>query len=346
MLITILGITVTFGIVVLFHELGHFMAAKGMGVRVEKFSMGFGPEWFGFTKGKTRYKVCLFPLGGYVKMYGEDPGEGTKGEPDEYLSQKWWKKMIIVCSGSLMNFVLAVLIFTFLMSVVGVSVPDVRPVVGSVAPSSPADTGGIKEGDVILSVGGEDISTWNQMADIIHANPGKKLKIVILRGTERLKKEIVPAYDKNGKIGLIGIVTRMERKRYGIFYSLVESVKSVTALCYLILHSLWLMITGKLPPDIAGPVGIAQIIGKVTKTGWLELANFIGVISVNLGLFNLFPIPLVDGGHILTIGIEAIRGKSLPPEKIKIIQNIGILIILAIFIFATYQDMIRLFVKK
>ncbi len=343
-MVTVLAILFTFGIVVFFHELGHFIAAKKSGVTVEKFSLGFGPELIGFTKGGTRYLLSLIPLGGYLKMAGENPEEDRERKPDEFLSQKWYKKIFIVFSGPVMNFILAVLLFSLVLSIWGLPVANMdEACIGEVTAGSPAEKAGLLPGDKIVSIDDKIVNNWEEMSKIIHYKANQNLEIEILRETEEISINVVPEYNEQAKIGLIGIVAPYEMKRLNIFSSLIKGVEQTIDWSLLILKFIGLMIVGKVKAELAGPVGVGQLIAKVAQTGFHNLLYFIGIISVHLGIFNLLPIPILDGGHIMFFTYEGIKGKPLGAKKVHIAQVIGMSIIMAILLFATYKDFLRLF---
>jgi regulator of sigma E protease len=345
-MLTAIAIIFTFGIVVFFHEFGHFLAAKRTGVKVEKFSLGFGPEIIGFTKGDTRYLLSLVPLGGYLKMAGENPEEEREGKPDEFLSQPWYKKIFIVFCGPLMNFVLAILLFSLVIFVWGqpvVKTDEAR--IGEVTIDSPADKAGLKSGDNIVSIDGTTVVTWEDMSKIIHYKANQSVELAILRNGQELKVKVIPKYDKDRKVGLIGIVAPFEMKRMNIFNSLIKGVEQTYDWSVLTLKFLGLMIIGKVKADVSGPVGIGQLISQVARTGISNLFYLIAIISVNLGLFNLFPIPILDGGHIMFFTYEGLSGKALDAKKVQVAQVMGMSILIAIMIFATYKDFLRIFGK-
>lgn len=343
MFLTIFSIVITFGLVIFFHELGHLIAAKRMGVRVEKFSLGFGPEWLGFTRGGTRYAVSLIPVGGYVKMAGELPGEKRRGTPDEFLSQKWWRRILIVISGPAMNFIVAIVIFSLTAFFVGIMIPHYESTeVGSVMPEMPAEKAGMVEGDKIISIDGKEVSNWKEMAEVIHSKPGEKINIKILRGKEEILLQIVPQYDEVRGVGLIGIGAAWHTRKYNFISSLFAGFEQTAFLIVLTLKYIWLMLLGAVKPAVTGPIGIAQMVAQVARTGVYQLLSLIAVISTEIGLFNLFPIPLLDGGHATFYLVEGITGKPLDENKMRIAQAIGAAIIVFLLVLVTYQDILKL----
>ena len=343
MFLTIFSIVFTFGLVIFFHELGHFIAAKRMGVRVEKFSLGFGPEWLGFTKGGTRYGVSLIPIGGYVKMAGEYPGEKRKGTPDEFFSQKWWQRILIVASGPAMNFILAIVLFSLMAFFVGIMIPHYESTeIGSVLPEMPAGKAGVVKRDKILSIDGREVGNWKEMVEIIHPNRGREIRIKILRGEEEIFLKVTPQYDKARGVGLIGVGPAWHTRKYNFISSLFGGLRQTLFLIVLTLRYLWLMLLGAVKPAVAGPVGIAQLVAQVARTGMYQLISLIAIISAEIGLFNLFPIPLLDGGHATFYLVEGITGKPLDENKMRIAQAIGAAIIVFLLVLVTYQDILRL----
>ncbi len=343
MLLTIFSIVFTFGLVIFFHELGHLISAKKMGVTVEKFSLGFGPEWFGFTKGGTRYIISLIPVGGYVQMAGEHPGEKRKGTADEFLSQKWWRRILIVASGPAMNFILAIAIFSLMGFFAGIMIPHYESTeVGSMLPEMPAERAGMAKGDKILSIDGKEVNNWKEMAEIIHSKPGQEITIKILRGKEDILLRVTPQYDEARGVGLIGIGPGWHIRKHNFISSVFEGFEQTIFLIIITLKYIWLMLLGAVKPAVAGPVGIAQMVAQVARTGIYQLLSLIAVISAEIGLFNLFPIPLLDGGHAMFYLVEGITGKPLDEGKMRIAQAIGAAIIVFLLVLVTYQDILRL----
>ncbi|MFH1784185.1 MAG: RIP metalloprotease RseP [bacterium] len=343
---TAFAIIFTFGIVVFFHELGHFIAAKKSGVRVEKFSLGFGPELFGFTKGDTRYLVSLVPLGGYVKMAGENPEEGKESAPDEFLVQPWYKKVFIVFSGPVMNFVLAVLLFALVAFVWGIPVPKTDEArIGEVSAGSPAERAGLKKGDLIMSIDEKRVSDWEDMSRIIHYSANKELELILARKDQELTVNVTPEFNEQSHVGLIGIAAPFDMVKMNMFQSAMTGIEQTADWSVLIVKFIGWMVMGKVKAEVSGPVGVGQLIAKVAKTGFENLLYFIGIISVHLGIFNLLPVPILDGGHIMFFTVEGIKGSPIDPKKLNIAQIVGMTLLIALMLFATYKDFLRLFIK-
>ncbi len=348
-MLTIVAFIFVFSILIFFHELGHFIAAKASGVRVYKFSFGFGPRVLGFTKNQTEYVICLIPLGGYVKMAGEmgqaEVEETSEGVPKE---QRFDKKSLgiralIVFLGPLMNIVTAVIIFSLIFFVNGI--PVVTNYVSTVVENGPAEQAGILTGDKIIAINLIKMEDPNKIANIINESSGKKLQVTLDRGGEAIDVSVIPEYDNDYKKGLIGITFEISAEKINIFSAFSKGLIAAGSIIKLIFSNTIEMITGKIPLEIAGPLGIAQMTGEAAKLGFLNLLYFTAILSIFIGLFNLLPIPILDGGHIIILVIEKIRGKPLEADKISFMYLIGISLMVMIFIIATYKDILRVFVK-
>lgn len=340
-----------FSIVVVVHELGHFLVCKWLGVRVEKFSIGFGKEIFGWDWKGTRWSVAVLPLGGFVKPAGEDPEESS-GAPDEYFAQKWYSRISIALAGPVMNYLLAFLVFFFLLFFWGMEQPSKEPVIGSLVPNFPAQAAGLEPGDRILEINGKPIAQWEEMAKEIHAYPEIPIDIVYKRKTEQQELvsriALVPKKDPQRGIGLIGISPKIEMARQGLAKSAEFSARQIYFYSALTLKflgtALKSAVVERKKPDIelAGPIGIGHIIAKVTREGIKSILFLIAILSLSLGLFNLFPIPLLDGGHVFLYFLEGIMGKPLNKNAVRAAHIAGASLLIFIFLFATFQDISRL----
>jgi regulator of sigma E protease len=335
------------GLVVVIHELGHLVVARWLGVRVERFTVGFGPEIFGWTARKIRYAVCLIPLGGMVKMAGEFQDE-RKNKPDEFFSQPWYKRNLIALAGPVMNYALAFVLFAFVAAVWGILQPSTLPIVGDVVPGLPASLAKLQENDRILSINGKPIGTWEDMATLIHQNPEMPMALIVERkgtsgATQTLKVSITPKLDPQMGMGLIGVMPKIDKINPGVRGSFAAASTDVKA---------WTMqpinyLSSKLrhfegPKELSGPIGIAQMVTKATKEGLSYVIYLIAIISTGLGLFNLFPIPILDGGHILLYTIEGILRRPLSRRAMQAANVAGLSIVMTIFLYASYQDVLRL----
>lgn len=344
MIITILAL----GLVVVIHEIGHLLVALKLGVRVERFTVGFGPEILGWTsKRKIRYSVCIVPLGGMVKMAGEFQDE-RHNKPDEFFSQPWYKRNLIALAGPAMNYALAFLVFAFVAGFWGVMQPSKFPVVGIVIPSLPAAQAGFQENDKIISLNNTPVNTWEEMAKMIHGMPEAKVTVKLERLSEDgktikpLSMVLTPKKDPQTGIGLIGIMPKVDQVKPGLKGSFVAAGKDVKAWTLQPLKYLGSKIRNmEGPKELSGPLGIAQMVTKATREGFSYVMYLIAIISTGLGLFNLFPIPVLDGGHVLLYTMEGILRRPLSRKVMQVANGIGLSIVLMIFLYASYQDILR-----
>lgn len=335
------------GLVVVVHELGHLLMALYLGVRVERFTVGFGPELFGRTWKGIRYAVCAVPLGGMVKLAGEFMDE-HKHRPDEFFSQPWYRRNLIALAGPVMNYVLAFVLFAFTAGVWGIFQPSGEPVVGDVVPGLPAAEAKLELGDRILKIDGQDVKSWEEMALIIHARPEKKIKLELERsgvsgGKPRLlKMTLVPKRDPQQGIGLIGVMPRVDKIKPGFrgsFKAAARDIKVWTVQPLRYISQKVRHLEG--PKELSGPLGIVQMVSKATKEGAAYVIYLMAIISTGLGLFNLFPIPVLDGGHILLYTVEGILRRPLSRRAMQVAHAIGLSVVLTIFLYASYQDVLR-----
>jgi len=348
-MLTIIAFIFVFSILIFFHEFGHFIAAKASGVRVYKFAFGFGPRILGFTKNQTEYVICLIPLGGYVKMAGEMGQESVKETSEEVPEEQRFDKKslliraLIVALGPFMNIVTAVVIFSFIFFINGI--PVITSSVSTVIENGPAEQADIFSGDKIIAINSIKMEDPKRIANIINESSGEELQITLDREGEIIDVFVIPEYDDNYKKGLIGITFEISVEKINIFSAFSKGLIATGNIIKLIFSNTIEMITGKVPIEIAGPLGIAQMTGEAAKLGFLNLLYFTAILSIFIGLFNLLPIPILDGGHIIILAIEKLRGKPLEAEKINFVYLIGISLMIIIFIIATYKDILRVFVK-
>ncbi|MFW6134510.1 MAG: RIP metalloprotease RseP [Elusimicrobiota bacterium] len=342
-MLTLIAIIITFSIVVFVHELGHFITALKFGVNVESFSLGFGPEILGFNHKGVRYKLSAFPLGGYVKMKGENLEEEQAMEEDSFMAQKPFKRIGILASGPIMNFITGMVIFSILFFITGYPRFQDKPIIGEVQKGSPAAEAGLKKGDKVLAVDSKQVATWTELSSLISEESGAPVELKIKRDNKIMTITATPKINEEIGRALIGITAPFEYVKLGIFGSIWEGLKYTVLLCIKLIQALWLMIAGKMEAAIAGPVGIAKIVSSAAGQGFTDLFHLIALISVNLGFINLFPIPIFDGGHIMFALWEKIKGSPLDAKKLSIANFIGLIIIISLLIFATWQDLVRFF---
>jgi len=363
--VSVILAVVLFGILIFVHELGHFVFAKLSNVKVLKFSLGFGPKVIGKKIGETEYLISALPLGGYVKMYGEDVGDEVEPVDTErsFKGQKLWKKALIVLAGPLFNILLTFGLYTSLLAVgIQVPVPDLKnlmPTADEVEPNYPAAAAGLQKGDKIVRIGDTDITTWIDIINVVGMNPGKPLDFAVRRGVDLLKFTITPLAvqqtDKSGKtisIGRIGI-----RKTGQGLYTLIESPSLLDApgkgayatykMGTVIFDSLWMTLSGEISfKNLGGPISIFTESSKAASAGAITYFLFMALVSVNLGVLNILPIPVLDGGHLLFMAIEAVIGKPVSDTAIAISQRIGIALLLALMALVMYNDIFRLAAGK
>ncbi len=430
---TIFAFALVLGVAILVHEFGHFIIAKWIGVRVEKFSLGFGPKLIGFKKGETEYVLSAFPLGGFVKMSGENTDDELHGEPWEFSSRTVLERARIVACGPLMNILLAVFLMTavFMMGheepiylsqspVVGwvvkgsmalragVQIDDtiisingdkvetwgqvlqkfaaydndqpleivvmrsgqrvvcsaenlaseesesqgfgaIYPLpakVGGLSPGYPAEKVGLRIGDVITAINGEKIQHWFHFSNIIHKAYEQELEITVLRGTELINMKITPVKDeREGGMGLIGVELAQETvlKKYGFAEAVVQSFVKVSEILSSTLEFVKNLVLGRISSKyLGGPIAIAQISGEAAKKGSSQLFFVMVFLNLQLGVLNLLPIPILDGGVLVFLMLESIIGQPVSIKKREIAQQVGLSLLLLLMVFAFYNDIMRL----
>jgi regulator of sigma E protease len=345
-------------VIIFVHEYGHYIVAKYFGVKIETFSIGFGKELFGWNdKSGTRWKVALIPMGGYVKMFG-DANIASTPDKNKVLSlteeerklafhtKPLYQKSLIVAAGPIFNFLLAILIFAVIFSIYGKYTASARLV--SIEPNSVAAKHGLKEGDVIVKVGDERIRDFLDLQRAISLNPNVALKFSIKRNDEIIVKTITPAEhvvkDKEGneiKIGRLGIISEEPvLKKYNFFKSIYMGAEETYYISFSIISSIKQMITGKRGiDDLGGPIRVAKFSGQSAKQGLVSVLGFVALLSINLGLINLFPIPVLDGGHLLYYAVEGIIRRPIPEQFVRYGFGLGLAIVIALTIFSTVNDL-------
>ncbi|MBC8158795.1 MAG: RIP metalloprotease RseP [Alphaproteobacteria bacterium] len=350
-------------VLVFVHELGHYWVARRSGVRVEVFSIGFGPEIYGWNdKAGTRWKVSAIPLGGYVKMFGEadsienDEGEErelTQDEKDVSFAHKGLlQRIAIVAAGPLANFALAIVLFAGIFGISGS--PRLLPFVATVQSGSAAESAGLLTGDEILRVDDEIIHSFNDLRRVVSAKPGITIEIVVLRdGAEKglsatpLVHKATGADGTEREIGLLGVSadsSKLEYIRSGPGEAVWKALEVTVSMSWRILEYLGQMIVGSRPSEeLGGPLRIAQMSAEVAEGGFVNLINFMALLSINLGLINLFPIPMLDGGHLVFFFVEAIRGRPLTERIQEYGFRFGLFLVLLLMVFATWNDLVHHF---
>jgi regulator of sigma E protease len=355
---TIVSFAIVLGLLIFVHEFGHFLWAKMFGVKVLKFSLGFGPKLAGWRLGETEYVLSAFPLGGYVKMFGEAPGEEEEIPAHErnrsFVHKPLWQRFIIVAGGPVFNLIFAVFLFFLIFSIAGIPEPVESTAIGGVNHDSPAEAAGLKAGDTILAVNGVATTRWEEVSEHIRESGGQEVSITVARGSEHLTLRVRPRMEKvtnifGEKVGerlMIGI-SRSEE----VVYEKVSWAQAAKAglvqtwnFMYLTIVGLIKIIQKVIPAsELGGPILIAQLAGQQMKAGWENFLFFMGLISVNLGILNLLPIPILDGGHLVFFSVEAILRRPLSLRTMEMLQQIGLVILGTLMIFVFYNDLLRLF---
>jgi regulator of sigma E protease len=352
-------------VVVFFHELGHFLVARLCGVKIDAFSIGFGRELLGFTDRRgTRWKLCVIPLGGYVRFHGDDSVASTPdakaiakmGEQEKRVSffhQSVGKRAAIVAAGPIANFILAVVIFSAVFMVYGRQVTTPR--VDAIQPASVAAEAGFRPGDLILSIDGRRIENFGDMQRIVGASPNVPLKFTIEREGREISLNATPAlreikdnFGNTHRVGMLGISRSATAKdvvteRYGPIGSLRLGVQETWFVIERTMSYIGGIVTGREAADqLGGPIRIAQVSGQVASVSFAALLHLTAVLSVSIGLLNLFPVPLLDGGHLVFYAIEAIRGRPLSDRAQEYGFRVGLALVLMLMLFATWNDILHL----
>jgi len=429
---TIIYFLIVIGILVFVHELGHFLMAKKNGVRVEKFSLGMGPKVVGFKKGDTEYVISALPLGGYVKMAGENPDEEPTGAQDEFQEKTVWQRAQIAASGSLMNILLAFMVMPLVFIIgtyeggapkvgyvakdspaeqAGFQVGDVvqkigwrripswkrvsmlimlnpetdlnvtidrkgekktltlRPTevsdlklgyaglgsdlpfeLGKIRPGFPAEKAGIKAHDRIVSLDGKRVSHWNQFAELVNASKGNAVRLRIDRDGKTVRKTVSPVQDKKTGRYIIGVELYEqppEIQKYGFFQAIALGFQETVWVVDLTFMTLKKLVALKLSiKNLGGPVRIAQFSGQAAEAGLTPFLYLLAIISISLGILNLLPIPVLDGGLLLFLIIEGMRGKPLSRRVMEVSQSVGATVLILFIAVVTYNDVMRVFFGK
>lgn len=348
---TLIWFILIFGVVVIAHEFGHFLLAKANGIHVVEFSVGMGPNLFSFQKGDTKYSLKLFPIGGACMFEGEDGLQAAEGEPGEgsFLNANVWARISTVIAGPVFNFIIA-----FIVALIMVNMIAIRdPIASDVVDDGAAREAGLQPGDRIVSLNGEKVYLYEDILLFTQTYSGGEVEVVYERDGAKNSTALTPKYDESSGRYMLGIVNAdfvtlegADGLKYA-WYELRYSVKNVT-------KSLGMLVTGRLGrQDVAGPVGMAATVGEIyeeTKEyGWqtvlVNMLNITMLLSVNLGIFNLIPFPALDGGRLVFLLIEVVRGKPVAPEKEGMVHFIGLVFFMILMVFIMFNDISNIFMK-
>jgi regulator of sigma E protease len=360
----ILGFLFVLSLVIFFHELGHFLIGRWCGVKVDTFSLGFGPELFGFNdRYGTHWRVAAFPLGGYVKFHGDANGASMADEaalaampPGEravsFIAQKVWKRAAIVAAGPLANFLLAIVIFTGIFYVNGRAI--LLATVDGISAGSAAEAAGFQLGDLIVSVGGNKVDSFEDMQRIVQTASDTELVFEVDRGGKLMeltatprRRDVVTPFGTT-RVGVLGVQSKSKPENWHVqHYGFAGSVKLAgSETWYVVARTgsyLKGLVAGQESPDqLSGPIRIAEVSGAMAKIGLAALLNLAAILSISVGMLNLFPIPLLDGGHLLYYAVEAVRGKAMNDKVQQFGFKVGLMLVTSLMVFATYNDILRL----
>lgn len=353
-MVTLIIFLFTLSVLIVVHELGHFIAAKKNGVRVEKFSLGFGPRLLKIERGGTEYTLSLIPLGGYVKLAG-DSLEEYSGKKEEYFNQPVGRRFQIIACGPLFNYLLGFILFWFIFFA---GYPSLTTKIGALLDGFGAKEAGLEIGDKITAVDGQPVAVWEELQEIIRNKKTQdKVRVSFLRAGQELsadvrirEKQLDDQLGQKRNVGLLGIsaspdVIRVKHSFGSSFFLAIDKCLSLTVLTY---KGLWRMITGKISirDSVSGPLGIFYITSQAASLGIIVLLHLLAVLSISLAIFNLLPLPVLDGGHILFLGLEKIRGKNFGIKTEQVITKIGLTLVISLAVLVTYNDILRLYADK
>ena len=351
---SVVAAVIGLGVLIVFHEFGHFLLAKLCGVGVLTFSVGFGPKLWVKKKGETEYALSAFPLGGYVKMVGEDPDEEVKPAQIEksFAHKSLLKRIAIVVAGPGFNLLLAVFLFMVVFTFYGVPVMSTQ--VSGVEKGSPAESAGIVKGDRILAIDGDPVKEWEELSKQIKGSGGKALKLQIRRGEETREITVQPTQKEGRNIfgerkddWIIGIGSQVSIEKGNPGLAIVKAVYQTYDYARLTLLAFYKMLLGDVSPrNIGGPILIAQMAGQQAQEGLGSFLAFLAVLSINLGVLNLLPVPVLDGGHLLFFLVEAVIRRPVAVKYREMAQQVGICLLALLMVYAFYNDIVRFFEKQ
>jgi len=338
---------VVIGPLILIHEFGHFLVAKWRGVRVERFSLGYPPRLFGFRRGDTDYCVSAIPLGGYVKMAGENPEEATSTAPDEFSSKSAGSRALIIVAGPVANYILAFLLYCGVVWFGGeLSVVDSGLRVGTLKSGWPAETAGLQVDDLILGLDGEAVADFEALRRHVGPRPGVPVEVTVLRGSDTLSISLLPRAtpdpESGVEMGMIGLSPKAAYAPVG-FFSAVKAGAEITWQNTVMVAGFFgrFVSGGESMKNLGGPLFIATVASQVAEQGWRVLFGFMAILSINLVILNLLPIPVLDGGQLTFILIEKLKGTPLSITQRIRVQQVGVAFLFLVIVLVTINDLMR-----
>ncbi|WP_311517304.1 RIP metalloprotease RseP [uncultured Megasphaera sp.] len=344
--ITIMATIFVFSVIVVIHELGHFMTAKMTGMQVDEFAVGFGPKLISHKVGSTVYSLRLIPLGGFNRIAGMTDTEQAMTAVRRnkcFISKSLPARLLVMAAGALMNFILAICLLWGVFFVAGTVQISPEPIIGQTINGSPAARANLQTGDRILAIHGEPIYQWQDIGRVLSKHQKDVVTVTFKRQGKEETAHLIPETDASSQRQIIGIYPVEQKQRHGFLQAGKLAAFQVGHLSGFMVQGIYQMVTGKAKADLAGPIGIAQIAGKAASVGFADLLVFTAFLSTNLGIVNLLPVPLLDGGHIIILLVEAIRRKKLPARALVYVQTAGMVILGALFLFSMFKDITRLF---
>ena len=337
-LLSIVGALLVLTVLIFVHELGHFYAGKKLGFRIDEFAIGMGPVVCSKEKNGTRFAIRALPIGGLCAFHGEDEGVS---DPECFNAQPVWKRMIVVLAGPFMNILLAVVLAVIILMTYGEYMPMINDFT---AENTPAEAAGIQVGDIITEIDGKSITYYAECTDYIRQADHAGIEVTVRRGSSDVTLTARDIYDPESGSNRLGIYISPERLRYGLLEAATNSVRYT---CYIV-KEMFKVLGGLFrgsvtSDDVAGPVGTISIIGQAVRAGFEVVLRLGVLISINLGIMNILPIPALDGGRFLFMVIEAVRGKPIPPEKEGMIHMAGLVLLFSLMILLTVMDVRKLF---
>jgi regulator of sigma E protease len=367
MLITVLAFIIILSVLVIVHELGHFFVAKKLGIKVEEFGVGFPPRAFSRKIGETVYSINWLPVGGFVKLYGEDAAGGgavrsqkseakSQNSVDEveraYYARPLWQRMAVVTAGVIMNVILAIVLISFLFGTQGVPLPTDTIIVTEVSPGSPAAIAGILKNDRIIKIDGKQIKTTELFITETKKLRGQEVTLIVKRGDSEFTTKLTPRLNAPKNQGAMGVaISNIEVKKYAWYEAPIFGTIEAAKFSWMIASGLGSMITdfvlhGTKPQGVAGPIGVAQLTGEAVRAGWFAVLWFMALLSLNLAVLNILPIPALDGGRFFFMIIEMLTGKKVSPKYEAYAHGVGLVLLLGLMAVVTILDIVRLLQGK